>query len=184
MGRALIVVDVQNDFCEGGSLSVPGGAALARELNGLTQSGAYEAVVATRDFHVDPGSHFSEAPDFQTSWPPHCRADTPGADFHPDLDLGPIDEVFSKGAYSAAYSGFEGVCVDGTTLSAWLRSRELDSVDVVGIATDYCVAATARDAAREGLHTRVLTAYCVGINQESEIRALDELQGAGVEVIR
>ncbi|GKT31570.1 Nicotinate phosphoribosyltransferase pncB1, partial [Aduncisulcus paluster] len=162
MGRqvALIVVDVQNDFCEGGSLSVPGGAALAQTLNALTDSGVYDAVVATRDHHVDPGDHFSETPDFQTSWPPHCRAGTPGAEFHPDLDLAPVDEVFSKGAYSAAYSGFEGVSTDGTTLSTWLQSRQLNSVDVVGIATDYCVAATAHDAAREGLHTRVLTAYC------------------------
>ncbi|SKG04208.1 isochorismatase family protein [Mycobacteroides abscessus] len=184
MGRALIVVDVQNDFCEGGSLSVPGGAALARTLNHLTRSGAYNAVVATRDFHVDPGGHFSENPDFETSWPPHCRAGTPGADFHPDLDMGPVDEVFSKGAYGAAYSGFEGVATDGTALAAWLQSRELNDVDVVGIATDYCVAATAHDAVHGGLHTRVLTAYSVGISEESVNRALDELQRAGVEVIR
>ncbi|ORB59612.1 nicotinamidase [Mycobacteroides saopaulense] len=184
MGRALIVVDVQNDFCEGGSLPVSGGAALARALNDLTRYGTYDAVVATRDFHVDPGGHFSETPDFETSWPPHCRVGTPGADFHPDLDLTPVDEVFSKGAYAAAYSGFEGVCTDGTTLATWLQARDLDSVDVVGIATDYCVSATARDAVREGLHTRVLTAYSVGIGQESVSRALEELQGAGVEVIR
>lgn len=184
MGRALIVVDVQNDFCEGGSLSVPGGAALARTLNHLTHSGTYDAVVATRDFHVEPGVHFSENPDFETSWPPHCRAGTPGADFHPDLDMGPVDEVFSKGAYGAAYSGFEGVATDGTALAAWLQSRELNDVDVVGIATDYCVAATARDAVHGGLRTRVLTAYSVGISEESVNRALDELQRAGVEVIR
>jgi nicotinamidase/pyrazinamidase len=184
MGRALIVVDVQNDFCEGGSLPVPGGAALARTLNNLTNSGVYDAVVATRDFHVDPGDHFSETPDFATSWPPHCRAGTPGADFHPDLDLSLIDEVFFKGSYAAAYSGFEGVCTDGTALAPWLQTRDLDSVDVVGIATDYCVAATARDAARQGLHVRVLTEYSVGIKEESMNRALDELRDAGVEVIR
>ncbi|MBA0048624.1 isochorismatase family protein [Mycobacteroides sp. LB1] len=183
MGRALIVVDVQNDFCEGGSLAVPGGAALARTLNGLTNSGSYDAVVATRDFHVDPGNHFSKEPDFVTSWPPHCRVGTPGADFHPDLNLAIVEEVFSKGAYAAAYSGFEGVSADGTALAPWLRSRDLDSVDVVGIATDYCVAATARDAAGAGLNTRVLTAYSVGIAEESVGRALDELRGAGVEVI-
>ncbi|SKU69916.1 pyrazinamidase/nicotinamidas pnca [Mycobacteroides abscessus subsp. abscessus] len=141
-------------------------------------------MVATRDFHVDPGGHFSENPDFETSWPPHCRAGTPGADFHPDLDMGPVDEVFSKGAYGAAYSGFEGVATDGTALAAWLQSRELNDVDVVGIATDYCVAATAHDAVHGGLHTRVLTAYSVGISEESVNRALDELQRAGVEVIR
>lgn len=184
MGRALIVVDVQNDFCEGGSLPVSGGAALAQKLNELTTSGAYDAVVATRDFHIDPGDHFSRTPDFATSWPPHCRVGTPGADFYPDLDLTPVDEVFSKGEYSAAYSGFEGVCADGTTLAAWLQKRDLDSVDVVGIATDYCVAATARDAARQRLHTRVLTAYAVGIDEQSTHRALSELQAAGVEVVR
>lgn len=184
MGRALIVVDVQNDFCEGGSLAVSGGSQLARTLNDLTTSGAYDAVVATRDQHVDPGDHFSENPDFATSWPPHCRVGTPGADFHPDLDLAPIDEVFSKGAYAAAYSGFEGVAADGNSLAVWLRSRDLDSVDVVGIATDYCVAATARDAIAEGLRTRVLTAYSVGITEESVGRVLDELRDAGVEVIR
>lgn len=183
MGRALIVVDVQNDFCEGGSLPVPGGAALARTINNLTTSGAYDAVVATRDFHIDPGDHFSETPDFATSWPPHCRVGTPGADFHPDLDLRPVDAVFSKGSYSAAYSGFEGVGTDGTALASWLRTRALDSIDVVGIATEYCVAATARDAAREGLHVRVLTEYSVGIEEESVNRALDELRDAGVEVI-
>lgn len=183
MGRALIVVDVQNDFCEGGTLAVPGGAALARTLNGLVNSAVYDAVVATRDFHVDPGDHFSEEPDFATSWPPHCRVGSPGADFHPDLDLAPMDEVFSKGAYAAAYSGFESAAADGTSLAAWLRSRNLDNVDVVGIATDYCVAATARDAAGQGLQTRVLTAYSVGINEESVGRVLDELRDAGVEVI-
>lgn len=184
MGRALIVVDVQNDFCEGGSLPVPGGAALARTINNLTTSGAYDAVVATRDFHIDPGDHFSATPDFATSWPPHCRADTPGADFHPDLDLSPVDAVFSKGKYSAAYSGFEGVCTEGTGLASWLQTRDLDSIDVVGIATEYCVAATARDAARQGLHVRVLAKYSVGIEEESVNRALDGLRDAGVEVIR
>ncbi|ESV60643.1 Putative nicotinamidase/pyrazinamidase [Mycobacteroides abscessus subsp. abscessus] len=98
--------------------------------------------------------------------------------------MGPVDEVFSKGAYGAAYSGFEGVATDGTALAAWLQSRELNDADVVGIATDYCVAATAHDAVHGGLHTRVLTAYSVGISEESVNRALDELQRAGVEVIR
>ncbi|OHU54903.1 nicotinamidase [Mycobacteroides chelonae] len=184
MGRALIVVDVQNDFCEGGSLPVSGGAALAQKLNDLTASGAYDAVVATRDFHIDPGDHFSQTPDFAASWPPHCRVGTPGADFHPGFDLTPVAEVFSKGEYSAAYSGFEGACADGTTLASWLQKRDLDSVDVVGIATDHCVAATARDAARQGLHTRVLTAYAVGIEEQSIHRALGELRAAGVEVVR
>src|ERR1700729_2946934 len=108
--RALVIVDVQNDFCEGGSLAVAGGAAVARAISArLADPGhGYQHVVATRDYHVDPGRHFSAEPDFATTWPPHCRAGTPGADFHPDLDTSHIEEVFRKGAHAAAYSGFEG----------------------------------------------------------------------------
>lgn len=182
VGRALIVVDVQNDFCEGGSLAVTGGAALAHEINGLTASSDYDAVVATRDYHIDPGAHFSDDPDFVTSWPPHCRVGTPGAQFHPAMDATVFDEVFSKGQYAAAYSGFEGAADDGTTLAGWLRERGIDNVDVVGIATDYCVAATARDAAKAGLRTRVLTDFSVGIAARSIASAIEELRSLGVEV--
>src|SRR5690242_16487510 len=108
MNRALIIVDVQNDFCEGGSLAVPGGAAVAEHISEYVGVSDYEAVVATRDYHVDPGRHFSQQPDFVDTWPPHCRAGTPGADFHPNLNPAPIQEIFSKGAYAGAYSGFEG----------------------------------------------------------------------------
>ena len=118
MGTALIVVDVQNDFCEGGSLGLPGGAAAAAAISKQAVEGGYSHVVATRDNHVDPGAHFSETPDFKDSWPVHCVAGTPGASFHPALDVVPIGEVFSKGEYSAAYSGFEGAARDG---SRWKR---------------------------------------------------------------
>ena len=154
--RALIIVDVQNDFCEGGSLAVTGGAAVARAISEhVAGSGDYGHVVATKDFHVDPGSHFSDHPDYAASWPPHCVAGTSGADFHPDLDTGAVQAVFLKGARAAAYSGFEGVDEAGTPLADWLRVRGVDEVDVVGIATDYCVHATAADAARPRVSRRI-----------------------------
>lgn len=188
--RALVIVDVQNDFCEGGSLAVAGGAAVARGITELLAAGgydhvydhAYDHVVATQDHHIDPGSHFSEHPDFVDSWPRHCVAGTGGADFHPDLDTARIEAVFRKGAYSAAYSGFEG-SADGVGLLQWLRSRGVDEIDIVGIATDYCVRATAADAARAGLRTRVLTGLTAGVAPESTAAALSELRDAGVEVL-
>lgn len=180
MTRALIVVDVQNDFCEGGSLAVAGGAAVAAAVS--ARMGGYELVVATRDHHVDPGDHFSDTPDFVHSWPPHCRVGTPGASFHPALDVGPVQAVFSKGEHTAAYSGFEGADPDGVTLRDWLVERRVDGVDVVGIATDHCVRATALDAVRAGFPTVVLTDLCAGVAPDSTARALDELRAAGVEI--
>lgn len=182
--RALIVVDVQNDFCEGGSLAVTGGSAVARDITALLATDhGYDHVVATKDFHIDPGDHFSEAPDYRTSWPRHCVAGTPGAAFHPDFDPAAVEAVFEKGHHSAAYSGFEGVDASGTPLADWLAGRGVEAVDVVGIATDYCVAATAADAAKAGLRTRVLTGLTAGVAAESSAAAIDELRSAGVEVI-
>ena len=136
MTRALVVVDVQNDFCEGGSLAVAGGAAVAAAITGRMRQGGYDHVVATRDHHVDPDGHFSEHPDFLESWPAHCVVGTSGVELHPELDRGPIEAVFDKGEYAAAYSGFEGRA-EGVPLAAWLRERGVDAVDVVGIATDH-----------------------------------------------
>jgi nicotinamidase/pyrazinamidase len=182
MGTALIIVDVQNDFCEGGSLPVSGGAEVAAAISAYvrTHRGAYDRVVATRDFHLSPGDHFSDEPDYVDSWPPHCQIGTPGADFHPNLDLAPIEAVFSKGEQSAAYSGFEGTADDGTPLGEWLRKHEIDRVDVAGIATDHCVRATALDAARSGLATRVLLDMTAGVARETTTRTLAELRDAGV----
>ena len=180
MANALIVVDVQNDFCEGGSLAVAGGAAVAAAISRLMASSGYDHVVATRDHHVDPGPHFSDNPDFVDSWPPHCRVGTPGASFHPDLDVAPIQAVFSKGAHAAAYSGFEGTDPDGRTLASWLRSRGVTAVDVVGIATDHCVRATALDAARTGLATTVLLDLTAGVAPSTVDTALVQLESAGV----
>ncbi|MFD4227168.1 isochorismatase family protein [Streptomyces sp. NPDC058545] len=188
MHRALIVVDVQNDFCEGGSLAVAGGADVAAaitDLIGEAQAG-YRHVVATRDHHVDPGDHFSEHPDFEHSWPAHCVAGTEGVGFHPNfapaVASGAIDAVFDKGAHAAAYSGFEGLDENGVGLARWLRDRGVTEVDVVGIATDHCVRATALDAVREGFTTHVLLDLTAGVAAATTGRALEELRGAGVEL--
>jgi nicotinamidase/pyrazinamidase len=180
----LIIVDVQNDFCEGGSLAVPGGAGVAAAISAYVGAhrAEYAHVVATRDFHLDPGDHFSDEPDYADTWPPHCVIGTPGADFHANLDLAPIEAVFGKGEREAAYSGFEGASDDGTPLGEWLRKHEIDTVDVAGIATDHCVRATALDAARAGLATRVLLDMTAGVAKPTTSRALAELRGAGVEL--
>ena len=175
---ALIVVDVQNDFCEGGSLAVTGGAAVAASISSLY--GSYDQVVATRDHHIDPGAHFSDEPNFVDTWPVHCRAGTPGASFHPSLDVAGIQAVFSKGAYAAAYSGFEGATLEGTSLAGWLRAREVSDVDVVGIATDHCVRATALDAVGAGFRARVLLDLTAGVAAPTVDSALVQLRDAGV----
>jgi len=181
--RALIIVDVQNDFCEGGSLAVAGGAAVARAVSErLAGEHGYGHVVATKDFHIDPAGHFSDHPDYAASWPPHCVADTPGAEFHPNLDISAVEAVFRKGRHSAAFSGFEGVDDDGTPLGDWLRGHDVDEVDVVGIATDYCVHATAADAARAGFATRVLLDLTAGVSPASTAEAIADLRAGGVEL--
>ncbi len=179
--RALIIVDVQNDFCEGGSLAVTGGAAVARAISEHVAAGpGYGHVVATKDFHVDPGAHFSDHPDYAASWPPHCVAGTTGSDFHPGLDTGAVEAVFLKGAHAAAYSGFEGADEAGTPLADWLRARGVDEVDVAGIATDYCVHATAADAARAGFTTQVRLELTAGVAPASTATAIEDLRGQGV----
>jgi nicotinamidase/pyrazinamidase len=190
MKRALIVVDVQNDFCEGGSLAVHGGAEVAFRIGQLLHHWSnhdpkapdYDLAVATRDHHVDPGDHFSDRPDFDTSWPAHCVVGTDGEAFHPNLDPQPFDAVFLKGENAAAYSGFEGRSGDGTTLADWLREHDVTDVDVCGIATDYCVRATALDAVQAGFDTRLLRRLCAGVAPQSTDRALGEMQDAGVRL--
>jgi nicotinamidase/pyrazinamidase len=181
--RALVVVDVQNDFCEGGSLAVEGGAAVAAAISAFIAGSDYDHVVATRDAHVDPGAHFSDAPDYVDSWPPHCRLDTAGVQFHAALDTQRIEAVFDKGARSAAYSGFEGADRDGTTLADWLRSRGVETVDIAGIATDHCVRATALDAVAEGFTTSVLVDLTAGVAPATVATALEQLRGAGVRLL-
>ncbi len=183
--RALVIVDVQNDFCEGGSLAVPGGTAVVEAISTYLAGPAgegYDHVVASQDFHIDPGEHFSAQPDYYRSWPAHCVADTSGAQFHPALDTNPIEEIFRKGQHAAAYSAFEGTNTAGEALGAWLAKRGVTHVDVVGLATDYCVAATATDAATSGLATTVLLDLTAGVDQHTTAEAVDKLRAAGVTV--
>jgi nicotinamidase/pyrazinamidase len=190
MRRALIVTDVQNDFCEGGSLAVPGGARVAADIGALLRSWVaqgpdaptYQYAVATKDHHIDPGEHWSSDPDYAESWPVHCRVGTDGEAFHPNLDPQPFDAIFLKGEHAAAYSGFEGRSVDGVALGDWLRGHEVTEVDICGIATDYCVRATALDAAKAGFETRLLVDLCAGVAPESTAAAVDQMREVGIFV--
>jgi nicotinamidase/pyrazinamidase len=182
--RALIVVDVQNDFCEGGSLAVTGGAAVASAISDYLTVGAdYRFVVATQDFHIDPGEHFSDRPNYSSSWPQHCLAGSTGAQFHPDLASDRFDAVFRKGAYGAGYSGFGGVDESGTSLGEWLTQHRVDQVDVVGIATEHCVRRTAEDAAQAGLSTRVLLDLTAGMGEESTAATVKALRASGIAIV-
>jgi nicotinamidase/pyrazinamidase len=214
--RALIIVDVQNDFCEGGSLAVAGGADVAAGVSAAL-AGAVHApdaqagpaagwahVVATKDYHIDPGAHFGNPPDYVDSWPAHCVVGTGGADFHPALDTARIEAVFTKGAHEAAYSGFQGTTASGTItasegttasngtaasegtavgLADWLRAHGVTDVDIVGIATDHCVRATALDAVREGFNTTVLLGLTAGVARETTDAALAALRDVGARLI-
>jgi nicotinamidase/pyrazinamidase len=195
MSRALVIVDVQNDFCEGGSLAVAGGAEVARRISQhvVAHHAEYAVIVATADWHDDPGAHFSDSPDFVDSWPVHCRVGSDGALFHPAAEpaFEFVEAIFRKGQHSAAYSGFEGhtVQADATVgLADWLRDRAIEEVHVVGIATDYCVRATALDSADEGFHTTVLLDLTAGVAPESTATALADLAAAEIatrgEVVR
>ncbi len=182
--RALIIVDVQNDFCEGGSLAVAGGAEVAAGISVALGSPnhRWRHVVATKDFHLDPGPHFSATPDFVDSWPPHCVVGTPGTDLHPELVTDRIQAVFTKGEHEAAYSGFQGHSGE-TGLAEWLRERDVSTVDIVGIATDHCVRATALDAVKAGFETTVLLDLTAGVARSTVDSALAQLRAAGVELI-
>jgi nicotinamidase/pyrazinamidase len=181
--RALVVVDVQRDFCEGGSLAVTGGDAAAQRIAEVLQGEhGYDYVVATRDHHIDPGSHFSPHPDFVDSWPTHCLVGTTGVEFHEALDPSRFDAVFDKGEYAAAYSGFEGRTREGDRLAPWLADRGVNAVDVCGIATDYCVRATATDAAAAGFATRVLVDLTAAVAPDRWPDVAADLAEAGVSV--
>jgi nicotinamidase/pyrazinamidase len=191
MTRALIICDVQNDFCEGGSLAVTGGAAVAAGISVVlatpeperpAQHRPWDHVVATQDHHIDPGRHFSNHPDFVDTWPAHCVAGTVGAQFHPALDTDRIEAVFTKGEHQAAYSGFEGDA-GGVSLCAWLRMRGVTEVDILGLTTDHCVLTTALDAVREGFDTTVLLDLTAGVSRETTARAIDELRAARVRLV-
>jgi len=207
MSRALIIVDVQNDFCEGGTLAVEGGAAVAGAITEYVDAHQqhFDHIVATQDWHIEPGEHFSDDPDMVDSWPPHCRARSKGAELHEDLDPEYIQAYFRKGQFTAAYSGFEGVLApeddvptgdlkagtavaevldeDAIGLDDWLQSHDVEEVVVVGLATDYCVKATALDAVQAGYTTTVIAELTAGIAEDLS-GAYDEMEAAGVEVER
>jgi nicotinamidase/pyrazinamidase len=180
VSRALIIVDVQNDFCEGGSLAVAGGAGVAAGISAALAGGSWDHVVATKDYHVDPGAHFSAHPDFVDTWPAHCVVGTGGAEFHPNLVTDKVEAVFHKGEHAAAYSGFEGHTDAGEGLAAWLRDRQVEAVDVVGIATDHCVRATALDAVAAGFATTVLLSLTAGVAAATTSAALSQFETAAV----
>nr|WP_028327781.1 isochorismatase family protein [Dermatophilus congolensis] len=182
-GCALVVVDVQRDFCEGGSLAVTGGAGVAAAITRYIGSGhEYDLVVATRDAHEDPGTHFSATPDFVDSWPAHCVQGTPGADFHPALEFRDFDAQFTKGAFAAAYSGFEGTTVAGVTLASYLHSHGIETVHIAGIATDYCVSATALDSMSRGFATTVLVDLTAPVNPQALTAVFNKWRRAGITV--
>ncbi len=189
--RALFVIDVQNDFTEGGSLEVHGGAAVAAGITSYLKANqkAYDVVFASRDWHTadsDNGGHIAlppDSPDFVDSWPPHCIAGTDGAAYHPGFDAGLADVHVLKGQGVPAYSIFEGRTHDGRRFAEVLDAHGVAEVDVVGLATDYCVRASALDALAVGRRVRVLTDLVAGVAPESSAAALDALAAAGVGLV-
>ena len=184
MKTALLIVDVQNDFCPGGALATARGDEVATRIAELIagadgQAREYDYVVATQDWHIDPGAHFSETPDFVDSWPEHCVAGSEGAQIRRPVPTDQIDQFFKKGHYTAAYSGFEGVNDADQGLADWLREHDIARLDVCGIATDHCVRATVLDALKEGFEVRVLQDMCSPVDDARGADALREMQNAG-----
>jgi nicotinamidase/pyrazinamidase len=194
MTRALFIIDVQNDFTEGGALGVEGGDAVAAGITAYLRAhpDRYDVVIASRDWHEAPGEHgtgdngghfaLDAAPDFVDSWPVHCVAGTVGAQYDPGLDVDLIDVHIRKGQGKPAYSIFEGTNEDGLELPVVLDKLEVDDVDVVGIATDYCVRASALDAIASGRHVRVIDDLIAGVAPESSDAALREVAQAGGDI--
>jgi len=188
MTRALLIVDVQNDFTEGGALAVDGGDAVAERITRHLADHAdeYDVIVASRDWHDpsgDNGGHFATEPDFVDTWPVHCVAGTTGAEYDPLLDVTSVTHHVRKGQGVPAYSMFEGVTEDDSTVGAVLTAQGVLSADVVGLATDHCVRASALDAIAHGVHVRVLTELVAGVGAESSDAALAELAHAGAEIV-
>jgi nicotinamidase/pyrazinamidase len=187
MSRALLIVDVQNDFTEGGALAVSGGDAVASAVTAYLQAHAsdYDVIIASRDWHSadgDNGGHFADAPDFVDSWPVHCVEGTPGADYDPLLVTDAVTHHVRKGQGVPAYSMFEGTTDAGETVGAVLTASGVIDADVVGIATDHCVRATALDAVAHGVRVRVLTDLIAGVASEPSEAALAELAHVGAEL--
>ena len=183
MSRALIIVDVQPTFCEGGELGVEGGNAVAQRIAVFVSShpDTYDLIATTQDWHIDPGAHFYEEPDFVDSWPPHGVAGTPNAEVHQALSDVPVDIAVKKGQYEAAYSGFEGVADDGTTLADALHHAGITDVDVVGLAESHCVCDTAIDAVREQFTVRVFSDLTAPVSEELGVKARERMNDEGVQ---
>ena len=187
MANALIVVDVQNDFTEGGSLGVKGGNVTATEITQFIRANKsrYTRIVASRDWHSpvgDNGGHFAEKPDLETTWPRHCVQGTTGAAYNPALESELIDVQVYKGDGVPAYSAFEGNTPGGASLDDVLRGAKIGHIDIVGIATDHCVRATALDAIAKGYTVTVFANLCVGVKPDTTIAAVTEMSTAGVSI--
>ena len=189
MPRALLIIDVQNDFCEGGALAVSGGAAVAGKISKFLESSSYDLVVASRDWHDADNynsGHFAQAgqdPNYKTNWPVHCVAETPGAQYHPNLNISSIDEHIFKGQGKNGYSIYEGITKSGQKFDQLLAQRQIDEVDVVGIATDHCVLASAMDSKNHGLKVRVISSLTAGVSETSTEAAIDQMIDSGIEVV-
>lgn len=189
MAKALLVIDVQNDFCEGGALAVAGGAAVAGKISKFLEESSYDLVVASRDWHDADSTnsgHFAEAgtePNYTTTWPVHCVADTPGASYHPNLETKKIDVDIYKGQGQNGYSIFEGVTEAGESFTQLLKDKNILEVDIVGIATDHCVLASAMDSREHGLKVRVISSLTAGVSATSTEAAIDQMVDNGIEVI-
>jgi nicotinamidase/pyrazinamidase len=183
--RALLIVDVQPTFCEGGSLPVPGGNDVAQAVASYASlhRDHYDTLVTTQDWHVDPGGHFSDDPDYVDTWPPHAVAGTEEAELHPALSELYPEVTVKKGENQAAYSGFEGLDGDGRPLASILADLEITDVDVVGLAESHCVKATALDAVKAGLRVRVLTDLTAPVTPEQGVAAREEMAAAGVQLL-
>ncbi|WP_309129502.1 isochorismatase family protein [Microbacterium sp.] len=187
MSRALLIVDVQNDFTEGGALAVTGGDDVASGVSALLadHAGNYAVILASRDWHDadgDNGGHFADEPDFVDTWPVHCVAGTPGADYDPLLTTDAITHHIRKGQGRPAYSLFEGTDDDEATAGEILAAHGVTEADIVGIATDHCVRASALDAIAHGVRVRVLSDLVAGVGAASTEAALFELAHAGAQI--
>ena len=198
MSKALIIVDVQPTFCEGGELGVEGGNAVAERIAEYveTHRNEYSYVATTQDWHVEPGRHWSDDPDYVDTWPVHGKAGTANAGLHPAIEALGIGHHFKKGQYSPSYSGFEGledntdriptreeVAADltaGRTLANALESAGITRVDVVGLAESHCVKETALDARKLGYETHVIEELTEPVSEELGVDARRQMREAGV----
>lgn len=196
MVNALFIVDVQNDFVEGGSLGVDGGLEVARRLVEHLDTTTYDYIITSQDWHKDPGDHWSETPDYVDTWPVHCEAGTEGAELVPALfqKLGIMQDTTGneliisvlKGEWEAAYSGFEGRVSRGDRyqpVAEYVAQRDITDLDVAGIATDHCVRATVLDALKAGFNVNVLTNFIAGVDPVRSTAALEEMKVAGATLV-